>query len=232
MYYCTMKGSNIPDVWCYELMLLVLSDFMHVIKFMWYVPQRFDAYDRMGICMYLNILLRKVWRILSDSHCAPSPPAMSSYLLTCLGTLIGEEEVVTLCLVGEIVGDGMWWSQIRGCLVLGLCFWFEGKVGWDMDIHGFWDMVIHRDRWGKSLFVWLDGWDFNRMSHFSISLVGQGCQAGYGMSHVGSTLYLFIFTKHNHVRYCFVDLIVTNTMVQSYDKLHKRLARWKPFEDC
>jgi hypothetical protein len=57
--------------------------------------------------MYLNILLKKIWRILSNSHCAPSPPAMSSYLLTCLGTLIGEEEVVTLCLVGEIVGDGM-----------------------------------------------------------------------------------------------------------------------------
>ena len=57
--------------------------------------------------MYLNILLRKVSQILSDSHCAPLTPAMSSCLLTCLGTLIGEEEVVTICLFGEMVGDGM-----------------------------------------------------------------------------------------------------------------------------
>ena len=78
---------------------------------------------------------------------------------------------------------------------------------------------------GRVIFCLVGGRDFNRMRHFSFSLVGQGCQAGYGMSHVGSTLCLFIFTKHNHVRYCFVDLTVTNTMVQSCDKLHKRFVR-------
>jgi hypothetical protein len=45
-------------------------------------------------------------------------------------------------------------------------------------------------------------------------------QADYGM---WDQFHLFIFDQNINVRYCFVDLIITNIMVESHYKLHNEL---------